>query len=288
MKEKEFKKVRFLLLNIIIALLSLIFIFGNTADVYVVGTINDAGLKNAYVTRIMDIAFDNLGSDAVDKLEKIQQDLESREEIRNITLKYTEAYIEGIAKDKSFDEIDVDISEDMNSLMEFVSSEIRAYINMPSFLGDALEKAIMSKETAVQNAVVMYASSVYAELQVSVAPMVKAYYILTSKQVLIGLLIVILLLLAGLIMTTPVSVLKISVPVLSGCVGIIYYIIANIILGKVVFATSNELLGRTASLNTTPGYMVLGIMAGISAASFAVFAAADIFIKKRNKISSEG
>lgn len=280
-KNKPLNKVSFILLNIVLVLFSLIFIFANTADVYVVGVLDDAGLRSAYVTRVMDVIFDNLGNETVDAMENIQTDIEQSPEIRSITKKYTDAFVEGIWNDKEFSDINVDISDEVEGLTTFIIDEIKNYITLPAVLENTLTQLIRSKETAAQAAVHLYAQSIYEDLRMQMAPLVKMYYILTSKTFKAVMFIAILLTAMALIATTPVKISKISMPVVSIIIGVSYYILANVVMGHVVFATSNHILGRTASISTTPGYVILGIMAGIAAALFVILAITDIVINKK-------
>lgn len=281
LKNKPLNKVSFIFLNIVLVLFSLIFIFANTADVYVVGVLDDAGLRSAYVTRIMDVIFDNLGNETVDAMENIQTDIEQSPEIRSITKKYTDAFVEGIWNDKEFSDINVDISDEVDDLTTFIIDEIKNYITLPTVLENTLTQLIRSKETAAQAAVHLYAQSIYEDLRMQMAPLVKMYYILTSKTFKMVMFIAILLTAMALIATTPVKISKISMPVVSIIIGVSYYILANVVMGHVVFATSNHILGRTASISTTPGYVILGIMAGIAAALFVILAITDIVINKK-------
>lgn len=280
-KNKPLNKVSFILLNIVLVLFSLIFIFANTADVYVVGVLDDAGLRSAYVTRVMDVIFDNLGNETVDAMENIQTDIEQSPEIRSITKKYTDAFVEGIWNDKEFSDINVDISDEVDGLTTFIIDEIKNYITLPAVLENTLTQLIRSKETAAQAAVHLYAQSIYEDLRMQMAPLVKMYYILTSKTFKAVMFIAILLTAMALIATTPVKISKISMPVVSIIIGVSYYILANVVMGHVVFATSNHILGRTASISTTPGYVILGIMSGIAAALFVILAITDIVINKK-------
>ena len=281
LKNKPLNKVSFILLNIVLVLFSLIFIFANTADVYVVGVLDDAGLRSAYVTRVMDVIFDNLGNETVDAMENIQTDIEQSPEIRSITKKYTDAFVDGIWNDKEFSDINVDISDEVDDLTTFIIDEIKNYITLPTVLENTLTQLIRSKETAAQAAVHLYAQSIYEDLRMQMAPLVKMYYILTSKTFKMVMFIAILLTAMALIATTPVKISKISMPVVSIIIGVSYYILANVVMGHVVFATSNHILGRTASISTTPGYVILGIMAGIAAALFVILAITDIVINKK-------
>lgn len=280
-KKKAVNKVSFVLLNIVLVLLSLTFIFANTADVYVVGVLDDAGLRSAYVTRVMDVVFDNLGNETVDALEKVQTDIEQRPEIKSITKKYTDAFVEGIWDDKEFSDINVDISEEVDGLTTFIIDEIKTYVTLPAVLENTVTQLIRSKETAAQAAVQLYAQSIYEDLRTEMAPLVKMYYILTSKMFKAVVLIAILLIAIALIATTPVTVTRVSMPVVSIIIGCLYYILANVVMGRVVFATSNRILGRTASISTTPGYVILGIMAGIAAALFIILTITYIVINKK-------
>ena len=281
LKNKPLNKVSFIFLNIVLVFFSLIFIFANTADVYVVGVLDDAGLRSAYVTRVMDVIFDNLGNETVDAMENIQTDIEQSPEIRSITKKYTDAFVEGIWNDKEFSDINVDISDEVDDLTTFIIDEIKNYITLPTVLENTLTQLIRSKETAAQAAVHLYAQSIYEDLRMQMAPLVKMYYILTSKTFKMVMFIAILLTAMALIATTPVKISKISMPVVSIIIGVSYYILANVVMGHVVFATSNHILGRTASISTTPGYVILGIMAGIAAALFVILAITDIVINKK-------
>lgn len=280
-KKKTVNKVSFTLLNIVLVLFSLVFIFANTAGVYVVGVLDDAGLRRAYVTRVMDVVFDNLGSEAVDSLEKIQTDIEQRPEIRSITKKYTDAFVDGIWNDKEFSDINVDISVEIDDLATYIADEIKTYVTIPTVLDKTLTQLIKNKEVAAQTAVQLYAQSLYEDIRSEMAPLVKLYYVFISNAFKTVMAIAVILVAAALIATTPVKISKISMPVVSIIIGVLYYLLANVVMGRVVFATSNRILGRTASISTTPGYVILGIMAGIAAALFIILTITDIVINKK-------
>lgn len=285
--KKTLKKGRFAVLLVLLLLVLLTFLIGETAGVYVTGTLNDAGLRSAYVTRLMDSVYDNLGSTAVDKLEQVQADIEARPEISSITEKYTEAFVKGIWNNQSYDEIDVDISDEMDGLMNFVVDEIKEYVEIPSFLESVVTQLIMSQEQAATDAVKAYAASIYENLQNNYEMMIKAYYVLTSEVFLRIMFALAVLLIIIIIATTPLSAAKFGIPAVAVVTGILYILAANLCAGKIVMTLSNKMLGRTVMLDTSRSVVLLSGLIAVTVVGTVILFIADAIAGRKKKSEAQ-
>jgi hypothetical protein len=261
----------------------LLFLVGNTAGVYVTGTLNDAGLRSAYVTRLMDTVYDNLGSDSIDKLEEIQADIEARPELVSITEKYTDAFIEGVWNDAEFESIEVDVTEEIDGLLQFVVDEINTYVTLPSFLSSLVSQMVMSQEQNATAAVNAYAKGIYQNIQENYAPLVKMYYVLTSETFLAVMFALIILLVLAIVALSPLKVSKISMPIVAVLTGVIYYIGANVVAGRVVMTFSNKMLGRTVSLDTSQSIVMLEKLIAVALVMTVMLFVADWLVGKNKK-----
>jgi hypothetical protein len=280
---KKFHKGVFALLNILLVVFLLLFLVGNTAGVYVTGTLNDAGLRSAYVTRLMDTVYDNLGSDSIDKLEEIQADIEARPELVSITEKYTDAFIEGVWNDAEFESIEVDVTEEIDGLLQFVVDEINTYVTLPSFLSSLVSQMVMSQEQNATAAVNAYAKGIYQNIQENYAPLVKMYYVLTSETFLAVMFALIILLVLAIVALSPLKVSKISMPIVAVLTGVIYYIGANVVAGRVVMTFSNKMLGRTVSLDTSQSIVMLEKLIAVALVMTVMLFVADWLVGKNKK-----
>jgi hypothetical protein len=288
MLTKKFHKGVFALLNILLVVFLLVFLAGNTAGVYVTGTLNDAGLRSAYVTRLMDTVYNNLGTDSIDKLEQIQADIEARPELSSITEKYTDAFIAGVWNDAEYEDITVDISGEIDGLLQFVVDEINTYVTLPTLLSNLVTQMVMSQEENATAAVNAYAKGIYQNIQENYAPLVKMYYVLTSETFLAVMFALIILLVLAIIATSPLKVSKISMPIVAVLTGVIYYVGANVVAGRVVMTFSNKMLGRTVSLNTSQSIVMLEKLIAVALVLTVVLFVADLFVGNKNKKNVAG
>jgi hypothetical protein len=280
---KKFHKGVFALLNILLVVFLLLFLVGNTAGVYVTGTLNDAGLRSAYVTRLMDTVYDNLGSDSIDKLEEIQADIEARPELVSITEKYTDAFIEGVWNDADYEDITVDISGEIDGLLQFVVDEINTYVTLPSFLSSLVSQMVMSQEENATAAVNAYAKGIYQNIQENYASLIKMYYVLTSETFLAVMFALIILLVLAIVALSPLKVSKFSMPIVAVLTGVIYYIGANVVAGRVVMTFSDKMLGRTVSLDTSQSIVMLEKLIAVALVLTVVLFVADWLVGKNKK-----
>jgi hypothetical protein len=288
MLTKKFHKGVFTLLNILLVVFLLVFLVGNTAGVYVTGTLNDAGLRSAYVTRLMDTVYNNLGTDSIDKLEQIQADIEARPELSSITEKYTDAFIAGVWNDAEYEDITVDISGEIDGLLQFVVDEINTYVTLPTLLSNLVTQMVMSQEENATAAVNAYAKGIYQNIQENYAPLVKMYYVLTSETFLAVMFALIILLVLAIIALSPLKVSKFSMPIVAVLTGVIYYVGANVVAGRVVMTFSNKMLGRTVSLNTSQSIVMLEKLIAVALVLTVVLFVADLFVGNKNKKNVAG
>ncbi len=124
------------------ALLILLLTFGcliwNAKD-YVNYILEDAGLSSAISERMMDTVFDSLPSDDIEILGQIQDKLQNSPAVDALAeKKYAQAMVQGIASGKEFDEIHVDISNELVQIASTALTEIKKQIP----LSDGMEKLI--------------------------------------------------------------------------------------------------------------------------------------------------
>ena len=94
--------------GLISVIAGLILIVCVTAPMYVSSMLKDAGLSAAISHRFMDTVFDSLG-DNMEALSRIQTSIEDSKIVDRIAQKYTTAMVDGMLKEKSFDDIEINI-----------------------------------------------------------------------------------------------------------------------------------------------------------------------------------
>ena len=115
--------------GLISVIAGLILIVCVTAPMYVSSMLKDAGLSAAISHRFMDTVFDSLG-DNMEALSRIQTSIEDSKIVDRIAQKYTTAMVDGMLKEKSFDDIEINIDAELDELMDMTYNKIASNINM--------------------------------------------------------------------------------------------------------------------------------------------------------------
>jgi hypothetical protein len=114
------------------------------------------------------------------------------------------------------------------------------------------------------------------------------YYVLTSKTFLAVMFALIILLVLAIIALSPLKVSKISMPIVAVLTGVIYYIGANVVAGRVVMTFSNKMLGRTVSLDTSQSVVMLEKLFAVVLVLTVVLFVADWIVGSKNKKNMAG
>lgn len=271
------------LLNILMAVVILACIAGKTAGVYVSQGVLEISNSDYVTSQAAQAVIGILDYGTNGALSGIQSDIERSDEVASIAAKYTDAFVDGIWENKEFSELDVDISEDVSSLINKVAADASSRLNLSSVAELLLNKAVTSQQTNVENAVKSYVSDIYDSVRAQAELPVKLYYVITLQAFFIATIVLMVLLAVLMFLAAPVSVLKIAEPVMCVVTGVLYYLLVNVVLNRIVIDLGSKYIGRTASLATEPGQKVLIIMCVIAVAVFAVLALADAFMAKREK-----
>lgn len=265
--------------GLISVIAGLILIVCLTASMYVSSMLKDAGLSAAISHRFMDTVFDSLG-DNMEALSRIQTSIEDSKIVDRIAQKYTTAMVDGMLKEKSFDDIEINIDAELDELMDMTYNKIASNINMGNIQETIVRAALNYSKNAANEAINNYASGIYGDISYRLQPLIKVYGIITSVVFKILMLLIYITLLIVIIAFNPVRVVRYTLPCIFVITGGIYIFIANIIGNRCMAAVSNRYLGRTVFIDTQIAYRVMGILA---AASYVITLIYGMVVKNRRK-----
>ena len=260
--------------GLISVIAGLILIVCVTAPMYVSSMLKDAGLSAAISHRFMDTVFDSLG-DNMEALSRIQTSIEDSKIVDRIAQKYTTAMVDGMLKEKSFDDIEINIDAELDELMDMTYNKIASNINMGN------SAALSYSKNAANEAINNYASGIYGDISYRLQPLIKVYGIITSVVFKILMLFIYITLLIVIIAFNPVRVVRYTLPCIFVITGGIYIFIANIIGNRCMAAVSNRYLGRTVFIDTQIAYRVMGVMCILAAASYVITLIYGMVVKNR-------
>ena len=255
--------------GLISVIAGLILIVCVTAPMYVSSMLKDAGLSAAISHRFMDTVFDSLG-DNMEALSRIQTSIEDSKIVDRIAQKYTTAMVDGMLKEKSFDDIEINIDAELD-------------INMGNIQETIVRAALSYSKNAANEAINNYASGIYGDISYRLQPLIKVYGIITSVVFKILMLLIYITLLIVIIAFNPVRVVRYTLPCIFVITGGIYIFIANIIGNRCMAAVSNRYLGRTVFIDTQIAYRVMGVMCILAAASYVITLIYGMVVKNRRK-----
>lgn len=268
--------------GLISVIAGLILIVCVTAPMYVSSMLKDAGLSAAISHRFMDTVFDSLG-DNMEALSRIQTSIEDSKIVDRIAQKYTTAMVDGMLKEKSFDDIEINIDAELDELMDMTYNKIASNINMGNIQETIVRAALNYSKNAANEAINNYASGIYGDISYRLRPLIKVYGIITSVVFKILILLIYITLLIVIIAFNPVRVVRYTLPCIFVITGGIYIFIANIIGNRCMAAVSNRYLGRTVFIDTQIAYRVMGVMCILAAASYVITLIYGMVVKNRRK-----
>lgn len=268
--------------GLISVIAGLILIVCVTAPMYVSSMLKDAGLSAAISHRFMDTVFDSLG-DNMEALSRIQTSIEDSKIVDRIAQKYTTAMVDGMLKEKSFDDIEINIDAELDELMDMTYNKIASNINMGNIQETIVRAALIYSKNAANEAINNYASGIYGDISYRLQPLIKVYGIITSSMFKILMLLIYITLLIVIIAFNPVRVVRYTLPCIFVITGGIYIFIANIIGNRCMAAVSNRYLGRTVFIDTQIAYRVMGVMCILAAASYVITLIYGMVVKNRRK-----
>lgn len=266
--------------GLISVIAGLILIVCVTAPMYVSSMLKDAGLSAAISHRFMDTVFDSLG-DNMEALSRIQTSIEDSKIVDRIAQKYTTAMVDGMLKEKSFDDIEINIDAELDELMDMTYNKIASNINMGNIQETIVRAALNYSKNAANEAINNYASGIYGDISYRLRPLIKVYGIITSVVFKILILLIYITLLIVIIAFNPVRVVRYTLPCIFVITGGIYIFIANIIGNRCMAAVSNRYLGRTVFIDTQIAYRVMGVMCILAAASYVITLIYGMVVKNR-------
>ena len=268
--------------GLISVIAGLILIVCVTAPMYVSSMLKDAGLSAAISHRFMDTVFDSLG-DNMEALSRIQTSIEDSKIVDRIAQKYTTAMVDGMLKEKAFDDIEINIDAELDELMDMTYNKIASNINMGNIQETIVRAALSYSKNAANEAINNYASGIYGDISYRLQPLIKVYGIITSVVFKILMLLIYITLLIVIIAFNPVRVVRYTLPCIFVITGGIYIFIANIIGNRCMAAVSNRYLGRTVFIDTQIAYRVMGVMCILAAASYVITLIYGMVVKNRRK-----
>lgn len=199
-------------------------------------------------------------------LSDIQNSIQNSPAIDSIARKYTDTLTRGLRDGKTFDEINIDIDEELTTLAAIAYSSITDNQDYSDTLKNMITLSLVLDKESIQIAINNYASGIYTELSYRAAGLAEIYQIITSKSFYI---IMFLLYAASIILiffSAPLSVSRICLPLCFIIYAGLEYVTFNVLINKAAILLSNRFLGRTASLNLTYAntdlisYVSLGIV----------------------------
>ncbi len=267
-------------LLIVSTIIFLISMFGlninKNVPFYAADIIKDAGLSSAISGRYMDTVIDSLpssdqaGMDVSQYnrlLSDIQTTIQNSSAIDSIARKYTDVLTKGLRDGKSFDEIDINIDDELTALSSVTYNSIKDYTDNTD---NNITLSLFADTESAKKAINNYASGIYADAQYRAAGLAGIYQTISSGTFYVTMIILLALSLISLIIfSLPLSVSRIYLPVLFVIYAGLEYVAFNVILSKAAMLLSNRLLGRTAILNLTYAntdlitYVSLGVVLAI-------------------------
>lgn len=193
----------------------------------------------------------------------------------------TSAMVDGMLKEKSFDDIEINIDAELDELMDMTYNKIASNINMGNIQETIVRAALSYSKNAANEAINNYASGIYGDISYRLQPLIKVYGIITSVVFKILMLFIYIILLIVIIVFNPVRVVRYTLPCIFVITGGIYIFIANIIGNRCMAAVSNRYLGRTVFIDTQIAYRVMGVMCILAAASYVITLIYGMVVKNR-------
>lgn len=258
--KKKANLLSLVLAGIVFVAASVAFLVGITAKSYVNDIVMDAGMTQAITDKLMDTVVAVTGTENVEQVAKIQDSISNSSSIKGITEKYTKAMTDGIISGKDFDELDIDISDELSLIANKTIDSIESYVTMTDLQKSLVNTALGYSEVLIKNSIDTYVKDIYGNIQLKAKNLIEIYRLITSKTFVAGMLILSLMAVVIILAINPLRITRVYIAILFIISGIIYAAGVNICCNNIVPKLSNIYLGRTVIINSPTGYMILGIM----------------------------
>lgn len=258
--KKKANVLSLVLAGIVFVAASVAFLVGITAKSYVNDIVMDAGMTQAITDKLMDTVVAVTGTENVEQVAKIQDSISNSSSIKGITEKYTKAMTDGIISGKDFDELDIDISDELSLIANKTIDSIESYVTMTDLQRSLVNTALGYSEVLIKNSIDTYVKDIYGNIQLKAKNLIEIYRLITSKTFVAGMLILSLMAVVIILAINPLRITRVYIAILFIISGIIYAAGVNICCNNIVPKLSNMYLGRTVIINSPTGYMILGIM----------------------------
>lgn len=258
--KKKANLLSLVLAGIVFVAASVAFLVGITAKSYVNDIVMDAGMTQAITDKLMDTVVAVTGTENVEQVAKIQDSIANSSSIKGITEKYTKAMTDGIISGKDFDELDIDISDELSLIANKTIDSIESYVTMTDLQKSLVNTALGYSEVLIKNSIDTYVKDIYGNIQLKAKNLIEIYRLITSKTFVAGMLILSLMAVVIILAINPLRITRVYIAILFIISGIIYAAGVNICCNNIVPKLSNIYLGRTVIINSPKGYMILGIM----------------------------
>lgn len=258
--KKKANVLSLVLAGIVFVAASVAFLVGITAKSYVNDIVMDAGMTQAITDKLMDTVVAVTGTENVEQVAKIQDSISNSSSIKGITEKYTKAMTDGIISGKDFDELDIDISDELSLIANKTIDSIESYVTMTDLQRSLVNTALGYSEVLIKNSIDTYVKDIYGNIQLKAKNLIEIYRLITSKTFVAGMLILSLMAVVIILAINPLRITRVYIAILFIISGIIYAVGVNICCNNIVPKLSNMYLGRTVIINSPTGYMILGIM----------------------------
>ncbi len=258
--KKKANVLSLVLAGIVFVAASVAFLVGITAKSYVNDIVMDAGMTQAITDKLMDTVVAVTGTENVEQVAKIQDSISNSSSIKGITEKYTKAMTDGIISGKDFDELDIDISDELSLIANKTIDSIESYVTMTDLQRSLVNTALGYSEVLIKNSIDTYVKDIYGNIQLKAKNLIEIYRLITSKTFVAVMLILSLMAVVIILAINPLRITRVYIAILFIISGIIYAAGVNICCNNIVPKLSNIYLGRTVIINSPTGYMILGIM----------------------------
>lgn len=258
--KKKANVLSLVLAGIVFVAASVAFLVGITAKSYVNDIVMDAGMTQAITDKLMDTVVAVTGTENIEQVAKIQDSISNSSSIKGITEKYTKAMTDGIISGKDFDELDIDISDELSLIANKTIDSIESYVTMTDLQRSLVNTALGYSEVLIKNSIDTYVKDIYGNIQLKAKNLIEIYRLITSKTFVTGMLILSLMAVVIILAINPLRITRVYIAILFIISGIIYAAGVNICCNNIVPKLSNMYLGRTVIINSPTGYMILGIM----------------------------
>lgn len=258
--KKKANLLSLVLAGIVFVAASVAFLVGITAKSYVNDIVMDAGMTQAITDKLMDTVVAVTGTENVEQVAQIQDSISNSSSIKGITEKYTKAMTDGIISGKDFDELDIDISDELSLIANKTIDSIESYVTMTDLQKSLVNTALGYSEVLIKNSIDTYVKDIYGNIQLKAKNLIEIYRLITSKTFVAGMLILSLMAVVIILAINPLRITRVYIAILFIISGIIYAAGVNICCNNIVPKLSNIYLGRTVIINSPTGYMILGIM----------------------------